>query len=102
MKKMLLTLATALAFTSAVANTNTKNIEPKVMAADTTDTFVLQKAPLNLNTLNIDNVVIAGGPSCSQTCFNTFRACLAAGLSGCNFRFIRCIDTCEGAGDLYN
>ncbi len=102
MKKLILTLAAVFTFTSALASKNTQTIEPLSVTDHTAQAFVLQKAPLNLVTLNVNNPALAAGPSCSQICFNTFRACLAAGLPGCNARFIRCIDTCEGAGGLYN
>jgi len=101
MKKILLTLATVFTFTSAIANIDEKT-HVEVLDNTEMNTFTLQKAPLNLNTLDVENIIVASGQSCETGCFNSFVNCQAGGFSWCFRALSQCIDTCEGAGGLYN
>ncbi len=95
MKKLLLALILACSVGSAVAEKNGGFVIDK--KAPTTLSYILNSG---------GDAQINRGPQCSQDCWDNRRICypLPPGetFHSCGLPFLICIETCEGAGGLYN
>lgn len=90
MKKILLALVIAFSFGTAVAKND--------------NDFVFKKAPTTLDfLLKAGDNQVNSGYQCEQDCWDDKTSCIASGENRtyCLQVFIQCIDTCEGAGGLY-
>ena len=91
MRKILLTLLIAFSFSSAIAEKSTGF--DFLGSKPTTLNYLLDKVGAQTNS----------NYQCEQTCWDNRNICIGSGqpFTACIQDLMQCVDTCEGAGGLY-